>query len=232
MKIDRDPIDTEIRQWNLSKAIGKLYISEEKLIWIPDNELNQLYDKIDDKILQEVLKLKEVILFLDTYLKEKYHFKDMNEYEKVLVVYNFINTYIRFPLKYMDIVDGKEILKPNHPDYILEPFGTWINKEGLSEGQARLMVSLLNNPIINIDATTIKGETPQGKRTWVGIVIKNKLYQCCTTIKDPFRNLDELGYVINESMEDNQIYPSIYEHAYLSEEEIKKIDKHVKSLRR
>ena len=48
----------------------------------------------------------------------------------------------------------------------------------------------------------------------------------------PFQNLEEMGYVIDQSESNRQIYPSIYTHEYLTEPEIKKIQKHIKSLKR
>lgn len=226
MTIDRNPVGENTHSWNLNEAMGTVNIPEEKLIWLPDNEFTRLNGIVNKKTLEDTEKLKKVLLYLDNYLRETYYIDKMNNYDKVQLIYKFLNMHIRHAKRYIETINEKETLKPDIPSYILEPYGTWFNKEGVSEGQARLMTILLNNPFINIDASTIKGQTPFGERTWVGIVLEDKLYQCCTTVHGPFKNLNKLGYTIEE----DQIYPSIYEPAYLKDTEISKIKNRIKCL--
>ena len=49
---------------------------------------------------------------------------------------------------------------------------------------------------MNIKSTTIYGNNSHGKYAWVGVIINNKLYECCTSRIGPFRNLEDLGYKI------------------------------------
>lgn len=232
MIIDRNPISKEIRDWNLHEAQGTVNISEEKLIWLSDYQLEQLHGIIDERILKNTIELKKLIIFIDKYFRETYQIEKMNDFDKVYLIYKFIKTQISFPWKYVNIINEKEVIKTDHPTYMSEPYGTWINKEGSCEGQARLMNILLNNPLMKINSTTIDGEIPQGKHTWVGIVLNNKLYACCTTIQVPFKNLDNLGYTVEEHVNNKQVYPIIYEHAYLSKQKIKRIERKIKKLKK
>lgn len=216
----------------VTKSLTKEKLTEENLIWNSKKALENMGRDIDENILKDTLKLQEIIIYIDNYLKETYYMDEMNEFDKVYLIYKLIRTFIRIPNQYVDIVDGIEVLKPNHPNYILEPYGTWDNKEGTYEGKSRLMTILLNNPYMKINATTIYGNNSQGKYAWVGVIINNKLYQCCTSRIGPFRNLEDLGYKIDWESLKKQIDVSDYEKAFLSEKEIKGIVKKVKSLRR
>jgi hypothetical protein len=226
IKVHYSPISKETKLW----ANGKL--REENLIWSSKEVLENIGRYIDEKILANALKLQKIIIYIDNYLKETYYMEEMNEFDKVYLIYRLIRTFIRIPNQYVEIVEGIEVLKPEHPNYILEPCGTWDMKEGTYEGKARLMTILLNNPYMNIKANTIYGNNSQGKYTWVGVIINNKLYECCTSRIGPFSNLEDLGYQIDWHTLNQQTDFSNYERAFLPKKEIKSIEKKVKSLRR
>lgn len=219
MTIDRNPTSIEIRDWKLSKAVGTIDIPEEKLIWISDNELCKLKNIINEKTLQNIVKLKDLIFFLDNYLRKKYYIEKMNDYEKVYAIFNFLKTYIK-NTNDMKTIQTNDI------------YQIWKQKEGTFEQQAKLLLILLNNPIINIDACMLEGTILESKNKWLGIVIKNKLYELCPRIENPLSNLKHLGYEIQNDSNNTQIYPTIYTQSYLDEEEIYNIKNNIKKLKR
>lgn len=226
IKVLYNPIST------ITKTLAKKDLKEEELIWYSKEVLESLVKDIKEEILKNALNLQKIAMYFYQYLNETYYLEEMNEFDKVYLIYNQIRTHIRIPRQYVDIVDGIEVLKPNcnYPNDILEPFGTWDNKEGTYEGKARLMTIFLNNPYINIKATTIYGKNPQGKYTWVGVIINNKLYQCCTSIIGPFRNLEDFGYEIDNETLKKHVDIFNYEKSFLSEKEIKCIQYKIRKL--
>lgn len=230
IKIDRNPISEEIRDWNLCNTQGILNINEEKLIWLSDYQLEQLHGIVDEQILKNTIALKKLIIFVDQYLKQKYKIEQLNDFDKVYLIYKFVKTQIIFPRKYIKMINEKKSLKSNYKTQIPDPYGKFINKEELYEVQARIMNILLNNPIMKINSTIIEGESPHGRQIWVGFVLNNKLYSCCSAVQEPFNNLNGLGHRIYEPINNKQIYPTLYEQAYLSEQEIKKIERKTKKL--
>lgn len=226
MKIDHSPISGEIRNWNLSEAVGKIELPEEKLIWVPDIDLNRINGQINKEKLEETKKLKNLILYIDDYLRKTYHTEYMTDFEKVLAIYNYINMNIC----YQTIMTKNKL--SNNPDIISTPYTVWKYKENNSEQLARLITILLNNPLIKIDATTITDNQDNQKQTWVGIVIKNKLYSYFPNIQEPFKNFEEIGYNLTEECISNQIYPAIHKYHYLSEIEIKSIKNKLKKLKK
>lgn len=226
IKVHYNPISKETKLWATEK------LTEENLIWNSKEVLENMGRYVDEKILENTLNLQKTIIYINDYLRETYYMEEMNEFDKVYLIYNLIKTFIRTPNRYIEIIDGIEILKQNYPNYILEPYGTWDNKEGAYEGKSRLMTILLNNPYIKIKATTIYGNNSQGKYAWVGIIINNKLYECCTSKFGPFSNLEDLGYQIDWQVLNQQTDFSNYERAFLPKKEIKGIEKKVKLLRR
>ena len=78
---------------------------------------------------------------------------------------------------------------------------------------------------MKVNATTIHGKLNQKNNSWIGTEIASSFYQSSLLMDLTFQNLEEMGYVINHSESNRQIYPSIYTHEYLTEPEIKKIQK-------
>ena len=225
--LDRSINDKKIHKLKLDHALGRLNLPEETLIWLPENDLKKIEEKLDYKLFEETLKLKQIIVFVQNYLEETYQTKYLTDYDKTLLIYRLINMYIRLPWKYINVINNTFNIITPFPKHLSEPWNTWENREGLFEGRARLLTILLNNPEININASTIYGTS---NNAWTGIVIDNKLYDCPTIIPGPFVNLQDYGYIINNP--NKQIYPSIYEHSYLSEKDIKRIEKHIKKLKK
>lgn len=219
LKLDRNPIDSNIRMWYLSKAIGKLNISQEKLIWITDNELNKLYNKLDPKLIEDTKKLKNLIYYLDKYIRRNYNTENMTNMEKILIIINFIKQNIRNELSNTKKNTQKQ-------KYLYE---IWQNKKGTYEEQTKLMSVLLNNPLIKIDSTLITVRKEGINHILLGIMLGHRLYSCCL-IEGTFKNLEKENYIINN--DPKQIYPTIYEHASLSEEDIKHIQRKVKLLKK
>jgi hypothetical protein len=226
IKVHYNPISKETKSWFNQK------LTEESLIWNSKDVLENMGRYVDQNILENSLELQKTIIYINDYLRETYYMDKMNEFDKVYLIYNLIRTFIRTPIQYVDIIDGIEVLKPKHPNYILEPYATWHNKEGAYEGKSRLMTILLNNPYMKIKATTIYGNNSQGKYAWVGIIINDKLYECCLSKIGPFNNLEDLGYKIDWQVSNQQTDFSNYERTSLPKEEIKSIEKKVKLLRR
>ena len=231
MKIFRN-LEKEEKKWNLEQAQGIIEIPEEELIWVQKNELVNLENKIDKKILSDAIKLKEMLSWFENFMNETYFADEMDDFDKVYAIYKFVKTQIRLPFKYINVINGIDEQKENYPTYLTEPYSTFINKEGIDLGQSRLMTILLNNTFIKTDATTITGKTKQGINNWVGIAIDDKLYHCCMIDKGPFKNLSKIGYKIEKKIETRQIYPTIYKNAFLSEQEIKKIERKSRKLKR
>ena len=226
MKIDHNPISKEIRDWKLNEAVGKIELPEEKLIWVPDIDLNRINGQIDKNTLEETKKLKDLIIYLDNYLRKTYYTEYMTDFEKVQAIYDYININICYQqtmTKNRTTINSK---------IISTPYTVWKYKENNTEQLARLITILLNNPIIKIDATTITYKQNNQKQNWIGIVIKNKLYSYLPTLQEPFKNFEEAGYILTEECKTNQIYPSIYEYNYLTEKEINTLKIKLRKLKR
>lgn len=230
LSLDRHPVEKKLCYLNLDIAKGKININEEKLLWLPNNKLIKLQGKVDNRILKDAYKLKNVVKEFYEYVDINYDISKLSEYGKLLIAYEYVKNVlkVKFASKYTTIVDGKQELINPHPRYISEPFGTYKNKEGVCEGQARLISVLLNNYFMEMNAITIGGKCNLGNHAWVGVVIDDRLFECCPTMKGPFRNLSKFGYI----PDDEEIYQRIYRRCYLTEEQIKKVLNHVKRLKK
>ena len=72
MSIDRNPVQLSGRKLHLASAKGTLMLDEGKLVWISDVELRRIADKIDNRILHDAWKLKDVIVKFYDYLNKNY----------------------------------------------------------------------------------------------------------------------------------------------------------------
>ncbi len=223
LTIDRQPTKRKINDLNIELAQGRLMIPEEKLLWFSNNTLNKLQGKVENGLIYRAKKLKEVINIYENDLEKYYNINNISDYDKVYIAYDYVKRIlgIKFASSYVQTENGKQSLINPHPYYISEPLGTYLKKEGVCEGQARLIRTLLNNPDFRVDATTINGVCPLGPHAWVGIVIDDKLFGCCPTMLGPFANLQ--NYIPNEG----DIYSKIYKRYHLDREEIEKIKKKV-----
>lgn len=230
LSLDRHPVGNKPNDLNLEIAQGKININEEKLLWLSDNTLIKLQGKAEDRIIEDAINLKKVTQEFYAYVNDNYDISRLNEYGKLLIAYEYVKYVLKinFASGYTTIVNRKQELINPHPSYISEPFGTYKNKEGVCEGQARLISVLLNNQFIEMDTIKIGGKCSMGHHAWVGAVIDNKLFECCPTIKGPFRDLSRNGYIINEE----EIYPKIYRRSYLTDNQINQVRNHVNQLKK
>ena len=230
LSIDRNPTKRKPKDLNLDIAKGKLMINEEKLLWFSDDTLVKLKDRVDQRVLNYAYHLKDVALEFYKYIDANYDIKYLSDYDKMLIAYEYIREVlkIKFAHKYTTIINNEYCLVEPRPDYISNPLGTYLNKEGVCEGQARLMRVLLNNKLLKMDAVTLEGHCPRGEHAWVGLLINDNLFECCPTMLGPFKNLANAGYIIN----DYDVYSKVYRRNYLSEQEINKVRNHVKRLKK
>jgi len=229
LSLDRHPVGHKPNDLNLELAKGKINIKEEKLLWLSDNTLLKLEGKVENIVLKDAYNLKDVAKEFYKYVDNNFDISKLSEYDKLLLAYGYIKNIlkIQFPTRYTRIVDGKQELINPRPSYISEPFGTYKNNEGVCEGQARLISILLNNYFMKMDTVTLSGKCNLGNHAWVGAVIDDKLFECCPTMKGPFKDLSKCGYIVDS----NQIYPKIYERSYLTEQQINEVRNHVKNLK-
>ena len=81
---------------------------------------------------------------------------------------------------------------------------------------------------MKIDAITLGGMSALGPHCWLGTVIDDKLYYCCTTQHLLFDDAARRGFVPDNS----EYYPKIYEVSSLSAEDKRKIEGHINSLKK
>ncbi len=230
MTLDRNPVPLVRRNLRLESAQGKLLIPEEKLLWCSPATLSQLNGKVDDRVLKDAIKLKDIVFQYYSRLNQIYRFEQFTEFDKVWLAYDFIKRHIKFAGEATRVIDGREVrYNPNGiNDWVSQPLGTYEHKRGICEGQARLFQVLLNNPYIKSDTVVINGECSLGSHTWAGTVIDDKLYQTCLTMGGVFKDLEKMRYI----PDNKEIYPQIYPTATLNDYEINKIQAHVRSLKK
>lgn len=229
LSIDRNPLQD--KKLNLQYASGQIMMPEEKLIWVPDYILRNLNDRIDPKLFEETKKLKRFLNNYNKQIKRTYRYQELTDLEKTLIVYGNLKESISFAMDRTMISPVTGIRVPiNDPDnWQSRPYGTLNHKKGICEGQARLMVCMLNNPEMMVDASTINGALPSGERhTWVGIHSNNKLYECCTTMQGPFKNLQNKGYKADI---DDQ-YINAYKRSFLTDNEYSDVCKGILNKKR
>lgn len=228
MTVDRNP--TEIKDLRLEKAKGKILLPEEKLLWQSDYVLNKLGDRIEPKILEDTDKLKYVIRHYVDGLERHYNFDKLTDFDKVWLTYHFIKDRDKLNIEFayeqtLYGADGLQHLRRSEENWESKPYGTYIRRKGVCEGQARLFRVLLNNWDMQVDAITLNGMSPMGPHCWLGTVINNRLYYCCTT---QYKLFDKVNFTPN----DTEYYPQIYQTSLLDNEDKKSIERHIKSLRR
>lgn len=230
MTIDRNPVSLERRDLRLESAQGKLLLPEEKLIWCTPAILYEIKEKVDERVLNDAIKLKEIVFDYYCRLNSLYYVEEFTDFDKIWLAYDFIKRHISFANEAVVVRDGREWR--NNPNGInnwaSEPLGTYLHKKGICEGQARLMQVLLNNQYMKCDTTTINGSHPLGSHAWSGTVVDDKLYQTCLTMSNPLKQLEKMGYI----PDDDQIYPHIYQYSSLSNKELMDVQKHIKRLRK
>lgn len=228
MTVDRYP--NEIKDLRLERAKGKILLPEEKLLWQSDYVLEKLKDRIDPKVLADTDKLKFVIRHYVDSLERHYDFDKLTDFDKVCLTYHFIKDRDKLNIAFADEqtmigLDGSQHLVESEDKWESKPYGTYIRRRGVCEGQARLFRVLLNNWDMQVDAVTLGGMSPFGPHCWLGTVIDGKLYYNCTT----------QGGLFNETRfipDNTEYYPQIYQTSSLSNEDKLKIERHIRTLRR
>lgn len=228
MTVDRYPI--EIKDLRLERAKGKILLPEEKLLWQSDYVLKRLKDRIDPKVLADTDNLKFVVRHYVDRLERHYDFEKLTDFDKVYLTYHYIvdrdKLNIGFAYEQTAIgLDGKQRLVHSEDDWQSKPYGTYIRRRGVCEGQARLFRVLLNNWDMQVDAVTLSGMSTMGPHCWVGTVIDGKLYCHCTTQAKLFSATRFIP-------DDTEYYPQIYLTSSLSNDDKLKIERHVKALKR
>ena len=228
MTVDRNPVS--YKKIPLEKARGTVDITEEKLLWFPQETLRLLPGKVDGTILA------------DTELDRKYRVSLFNDFDKAYLTFHYLfdvpyaNNISLSPLHityatgqtYIDD-GGVQRLKPSSTRWESKPIGTLEHKKGVCTGQARLFNSILSSPEMKIPAVAIFGDIPSGEHhCWSNFVIDDRIFQCCTTIRGVFADLDLFGY----KPDNDQLFTKVYPHSYLPYEEIQKVKKRVSMLRK
>lgn len=228
MTVDRKP--TEIKNLKLYQARGKILLPEEKLLWESDYVLKTLIGKVDRSVLEDTDKLKYVVRHFIDGLSRHYDIDQLTDYDKVFLAYHFIKDGNQLNITFANErtfygMDGKQHLNASEDHWESRPYGTYIRRKGVCEGQARLFRVLLNNWDFEVNATTINGQSPLGPHCWLGVEIDDKLFYCCTTQGGLF---SESNFIADSK----EYYPQIYTRSALSQEDLKKIESHVRSLKR
>ena len=228
MTVDRYP--NEVKDLRLEKARGKILLPEEKLLWQSDYTLCRLKDRIKPKVLEDTDKLKYVVRHYVDDLKKQYDFDKLTDFDKVWLTYHFIRDRDKLNISFAHEqtfigADGLQHLRRSEENWESKPYGTYVRRKGVCEGQARLFRILLNNWDMQVDAITLNGMSPMGPHCWLGAVINNKLYYCCTTQSKLF---DKTKFKPDGA----EYYPKIYQTSFLDNEDKKNIERHIKSLRR
>ena len=221
--INRNPLYKGEVKSNLDKCKGRLHIYPEDLIMESDVVLRKLNSIVDDEVLYETDKLKDVVRNVMDYLGSKYDTLKMHPLGKTALVYNYVTNSIRFPNNPTESngCGGAIVINSEHS----RAYPTFINKEGVCEGQARLTKALLNNYDMNIETVVLNGHSGSIGHAWIGVINKDVLYQVCLTGRKLYtRN----GYILN----DNQLYPTCFPMRYLDENMSQKIKEEVKLYRR
>ncbi len=229
MTVDRQP--TKIKDLRLLQARGKILLPEEKLLWESDYVLSSLSGKIQPEVLEDTDKLKYVVRHYVDGIERHYDASKLTSFDKVYLAYHYIKDSDKLNIQFASEqtqrdIDGVQRIKRSTTGWESKPYGTYIRRRGVCEGQARLMRVLLNNWDMQMDAVTISGKTNrQESHTWVGINIHNKLYYCCLTRGGL---LQPMPYTVVPS----EYYPKIYPCSSLSSEQIASVERHVKSLKK
>lgn len=232
ISINRHPFNNATL--NLEESKGKLLLPEEAYLWLSDYSIRCLNGIIDTNEIQEILKLKRVVEAYCSKVEGRYHLERLSDLDKLYIAYNYMKSPIGLNIgfaasqTYRD-VNGIQRLNRSNSGWESKAIGTYEHRQGVCEGQARLLKALINNPYMRVDSEVISGRIPTGEsHAWLGIVSNNELYQACLTMRGILSNLDESGYIPNS----DDVYSKIYPHATISEKDARTLRMHLRSLTR
>lgn len=242
MSIDRNRTSSK-EHIPLEKAKGKLFLTDRQLLWFSPSTLQRLTGKVDSQVLMDTVTLKKFVHQFMNQLDAHYYTSRLSDYEKAFLAYHYlfdgkcVSYNVAFSPLGISFADdrtyrdqmGVQRLKPSPTKWESRAAGTLQHKSGVCTGQANLLNAMLCSPELSIPAETIAGVIPSGEtHSWSEFTIDGKNYQCCTTMKGIFRNLDEAAY----RPFDGQYFSSLHPHSSLAPQEVEKIRVHVKSLQK
>lgn len=240
MNVDRNPIAE--KNIPIEDGRGRLHIPEEKLMWFSDKKLQLAKNKIDRATLNDTLRLKQIVLEFICKLNQKYPIEKLDDFEKAYLAYHYLFDPKCAPqtaLTPLGITfansrtyndqDGVQRLRRSITRWESKPVGTYDHRKGVCTGQARLFTSLICNPYLMVPAERVVGTIPSGERhCWSEFLINHRIYQCCTTMKGLFANLDSYGY----KHDADEYFSEIYPHGTLYYNQVEMIKNHVKSIKK
>lgn len=226
MSIDRHPVNKFDRfELFMSKCLGSVDFSISQLMMLSNDDLEYLHKNnyISNRYYRDATELKKVICDFDRYLINNFDIDKMSEFHKVMVVYNYMKDNIKYAYEATMMVDGVQRINPqsDEANWVFDPYETYIHSRGVCSGQSRLMSILLNHSVLKMDSYVLDGVYKDTLHAWVGIVIDNKLYQCCITMRKPLLSLDMLGYKIDPVYK----IKDVYSFGYLTMSDVNMINK-------
>ena len=226
----------------LDQARGQLHMKEEDLIWYSDSVLQRLRNKVDGLTLGDTFQLKKAINEYCDKIDRTYYKAYFTDFDKAYLAYHYLfdpRSFNNIDIDTLDIgyansqittdANGLVHLKKSLTCWESRPVGTLNHGKGVCTGQARLFSSLLWNPEMKVPATHVFGKLPTGEEhCWSEFQAHGYTYQCCTTMKGLFQDLDVEGY----KPDPGQYFPYILPHFDLDYHEIEEVKQHVKSLKK
>ena len=230
------------KNYLLHMAKGKIMLDEEHLLWLDNQTLSVIRNKVEPAVMEDTLKLKRGINTYMDQLSTRYHVPYFNEFDHAYMAYHYLFDNPRNPKtdllplgigyaesRTYEDRQGIQRLNPSFSRWESKPAGTLEHKKGVCTGQARLLASFLCNPEVKVAATSVFGDIPSGERhCWVEMNIHGLNYQCCTSIKGLFADLEAAGYVPL----DNQYFALANHHMAYNEASKEAVAKHVKAFRK
>lgn len=215
LSINRDPLNKKKRNLMLLSSPGQLLLPEELLIWQSIDVLEKLNGKVDENVLKDSIIIKKYIEKFYEIIKSRYKIEQFTEFDKVMIISKFIKRYFNRTKDESDkIVVEAEQRTIDSPGEIIK------SKTGSILGCSRLMAMLLNNELFRTNAFIVRGKLENNPHIWVGIVIDDFIYWCCSTYLRPFFDLNDNNCILDNAELLSKIYnfDSFNDARYKSEE--------------
>ena len=167
--------------------------------WLSDKDYNTVINKLTPKSKEYYETLNKIQRAFYNELKGK----NLTDKEKTDIVYDYIKKHIN----YAKVTNSDGTLNTNNPNAhkAQDPVWTWNNKTGVCEGQAKLMVLLLNNKYQRVNITTESGlvkrprPLPDLAHIWSRLRTDSGDYRYDTTLGKKAVSKDSLlrsGYIV------------------------------------